>query len=165
MYLFKEYLARRLFEASLPVPPGVDPEMWANASYQKFWLNTPAGREYAAKFQQQANNAPPPVARALGSGLRRIENNPLTPPAMNNDQIEAGLNNFLGMNNTKATLKELLKGDPALGQAVRAAIANKTIPVHENGRRAVGAGRGIHFYKTDSGDIMFMKNTPGSNAF
>ncbi len=163
MYLFKEYLARRLFEASLPVPPGVDPEMWANASYQRFWLAQ--NPNYAAQFQQQATNAPAPVARALGSGLRRVENNPLAAPQLNANQIEQGLNDFLGLQNTKATLKELIKGNPALGQAVRAAIANGTILVHPNGRRAIGAGRGIHFYKNDSGDTMFIKNAPGSSAF
>jgi hypothetical protein len=165
MYLFKEYLARRLFEASLPVPPGVDPEMWANASYQRFWLAQ--NPNYAAQFQQaqQPAAAPPPVARSLGSGLRSVANNPLAPaPKMDTNQIENALAAFLkSTNSIQASLKELEKVNPALVQAINQKIARGEIPLHDNGGRATRQGRGIHFYKNLNGGTMFKQVT--GNAF
>jgi hypothetical protein len=164
MYLFKEYLARRLFEASLPVPPGVDPEMWANASYQRFWLAQ--NPNYAAQFQQaqQPAAAPPPVARHLGigSGLRSVANNPLAPapaPEMDINQIENALASFLkSTNSIQASLKELKKVNPTLAQVINQKLG-KGIPLHDNGGRATRQGRGIHFYKNLNGDTMFKQVT------
>jgi len=36
MMTFWEYL--KLCETEIPLPPGVDPEMWANPTFQKSWL-------------------------------------------------------------------------------------------------------------------------------
>lgn len=156
MYLFKEYLARRLFEAQLPVPPGVDPEMWANPSYQRFWLMQ--NPNYAAQFQQpQQPSAPKPVARAIGSGLTR---RPSMVP-MPIEKIEGELNSFLGMQESG-----LLKRVPnqMLQQAIQDKINSGQIIVHANGGQARRQGAGIHFFRSPEG-IAFVKNRPGSSAF
>lgn len=159
MYLFKEYLARRLFESSLPAPPGVDPEMWANPSYQKFWLATPSGREYAAKFQQapQTPVAPAPVARALGSGLTQRP----SMAAMPLEKIEGELSSYLGMQES-GLLKKV--PNPLIIQAIQDKINKGQIIVHENGGKARRQGAGIHFFQSPSG-IAFVKNRPGASAF
>lgn len=58
MRSFKAFVRSRELREEAEVPPGVDPAMWANPSYQKFWLaqNPNYGQ------QQQA---PAPVAKAL----------------------------------------------------------------------------------------------------
>ncbi len=58
MKRFKDYVNLR--EAG-EVPPGVDPQMWANPSYQKFWL--------AQNPQQQQQ--PAPAAKALVNPMQQ----------------------------------------------------------------------------------------------
>lgn len=50
----------------MPIPTGVDPDMWASPSYQKFWLATPEGREWLAQQTPQPAQAASPPTRMIG---------------------------------------------------------------------------------------------------
>lgn len=53
-----------------PVPPGVDPEMWANPSYRRFWMAQNQAQQPAATQQVAAPVQPVRrAAKALGTAV------------------------------------------------------------------------------------------------
>jgi hypothetical protein len=72
MITFSAYVkARDLMEMEQipPVPPGVDPEMWANPSYRKFWMAQNQPQQQVPQQQQAVAQQPRKAARALGTVL------------------------------------------------------------------------------------------------
>ena len=74
MYKFTQFVeAREIVEVEdLPVPPGVDPAMWANPSYRRFWLaqNQPQTQVQTPVVPQQTPIMPQKrVGKALGGAL------------------------------------------------------------------------------------------------
>lgn len=142
MYSFRQFLILR--EADLPIPPGVDPGMWENPSYQKFWLATPQGREWFA--QQQTGQGQKAVARAL-------------PKQLTLPDVESEIRDYLSKQGSKdyGNVREL---DKSLQDAINQMVRVGTIVPEASPGKARMSGGGIHFYRSPTG-LGFIVNARG----
>lgn len=144
MGTFKQFLTEE--EAA---PPGVDPTMWANPSYRKFWQ-----AQNQQQPQQTAQQQPgwKPAAQQQQAA-------PFSQGYQDFGSIEGAIKTYLskmpGMPST-GTVRQLT--DMPLRVAIEKGIRDRSIPLHPSMIKAMEAGRGVHFYRDRQGNVAFSAN-------
>lgn len=143
MLSFKKFVEAEM--VSEPVPPGVDPEMWSNPSYQKFWKAQNQQQNVAPKIgQQQVPQTKPYQQQKAYQDMGTIETG-----------IKTYMSKMPGMP-SNGTLRNI--PDPSLVQAVGSKIRTGEIPLQPSAQYAMAAGRGVHFYQDKNGNYAFFIN-------
>lgn len=143
MLSFKDFVEAEM-ATSEPAPQGVDPAMWANPSYQRFWKAQNQQQKVAPQAGQTNQQAKPYQQQQGYQDMNSIETG-----------IKTYLSKMPGMP-TNGTLRNL--PDTALVQAISRKIKTGELPLQPSAQYAMGAGRGIHFYQDKTGNIAFFVN-------
>lgn len=145
MLSFKNFVNEAETMIGDPVPPGVDPAMWANPSYQKFWKAQNQQQNAAPKMGQQAPvQQQKPVQQRAYQDIGSIDN-----------AVKTYLSRLPGFP-ANGTLRNL--PDMELIGSINNKIKTGEIPLQPTSIRAMEAGRGVHFYRDKIGNIAFVVN-------